>query len=129
MVQATRHGRSFLGGVSQGAFDESQRVHEGRLFLTIVFPRNTESPTVFASSGLRDSSDPGARAARWVLPDDLSAAKPAWVRGTVIMEILDLWRELLRGARWRPTRRAVSVAGGACGARASPMATILNFFF
>ena len=51
MVQATRHGRSFLGGVYQGAFDESQRVHEGRLFLTIVFPRNTESPTVFALSG------------------------------------------------------------------------------
>ena len=36
MVQATRHGRSFLGGVSQGAFDESQRVHEGRLFLIKV---------------------------------------------------------------------------------------------
>ena len=115
IVQATRHGRIFLGGVYKGAFDESQRVHDGRLFLTVAFPRNTESSTVFALSGLRDSTDPGARAARWAPPDDVSAYQSMdEVRGTVLMEILNWYRGLLRGTRWQPTRRAASVAVSAC---------------
>jgi len=77
---------------------------------------NTESPIAFALSGLCGYSDPGARAARWVLPGNISAYQSLHeVRSTAIMEALDWWRGLLRGARWKPTRGAASVSGSRVG--------------